>query len=186
MNVSESYTVWLENAYILFSEQGPVNISIKGLAAQCGLPRTNFYYYFDNKEDLIEKVIELHFKTTTELFNTELENKLHSLIPDLYVIAYEYKPGFQFAKQLFLNRENPIYNKAYKKCIALSSDLIVPKFKVFNKIDLPHERIKAIWFMVTDVWFSRVKFDEFSVDYLCALYYEIMDTLAPLIDKSKN
>lgn len=183
MKSSESYTIWLENAYVLFAEEGPKTLSIKALATQCGLPRTNFYYYFDNKEDLIAKVIELHFKTTTELFNTELENRLHSLIPDLYVIAYEFKPGFQFAKQLFLNRENPLYNKAYKRGIALSSDLIVPKFKAFTKIDLPHESAKSIWFTVTDAWFSRVKFDEFSVDYLCDLYYEIMDTLAPLIDK---
>lgn len=185
MKVSESYNVWLETAYVLFAKNGPENLSIKALAEQCELPRTNFYYYFDNKEDLIEKVIDLHFKTTTELFNTELENKLHSLIPDLYVIAYEFKPGFQFAKQLFLNRENPMYDKAYKQGIALSSDLIVPKFKAFYKINLPYERIKPIWFMVTDAWFSRVKFDDFSVDYLCDLYYEIMDPIAPLIENNK-
>jgi len=186
MKVSESYTIWLENAYILFSEQGPINISIKGLAAHCGLPRTNFYYYFDHKDDLIDKLIGLHFETTAELFNTELEHRLQSIIPDLYIIAFDFKLGFQFAKQLFLNRENPVYNKAYKQSVALSSDLIVPKFKEFSKIDLPDEIVKSIWLTVTDVWFSRVKFDDFSVDYLCELYYEIMDTLTPLIEKSKN
>lgn len=155
------------------------------MAAQCGLPRTNFYYHFSNKEELIEKLIQLHFQTTAELFNTELEKRLHSLIPDLYVIALDFKLGFQFAKQLFLNREEPVYNNAYKKAIALSSDLIVPKFKVFSYIDLPDESVKSIWFTLTDIWFSRVKFDEFSVDCLCELYYEIMDTLAPLI-KNNN
>ena len=185
MKTSESYTKWLETAYVLFAEVGPQNLAIKSLAEQCGLPRTNFYYYFANKEELIEKIIDLHFETTTELFNTEVEKRLHSFIPDLYIISYDFKVGFQFAKQLFLNREKPVYNKAYMHGIALSADLIVPKFKEFTKIDLPYESVKSIWFTVTDAWFSRVKFDEFSVEYLCELYYEIMDTLAPLIDKNK-
>lgn len=185
MKSSESYTIWLENAYVLFAEEGPKNLSIKALATQCGLPRTNFYYYFDNKEDLIDKLIGLHFETVAELFNTELENRLDSYIPDLYIIACDFKLGFQFAKQLFLNRDNTMYDVAYKKAIALSSDLIVPKFKVFSNIDLPDESAKSIWFTVTDTWFSRVKFDEFSVDCLCELHYEIMDTLAPLI-KNNN
>jgi AcrR family transcriptional regulator len=185
MKTSVSYIKWLETAYIKFAEIGPNNLSIKSLAKQCDLPRTNFYYYFANKEELIEELIKLHFETTTKLFNTELENRLHSLIPDLYVISIDYKLGFQFAKQLFLNREEPVYNKAYKHGIALSANLIVPKFKEFTKIDLPYESVKLIWFTVTDAWFSRVKFDEFSVDYLCELYYEIMDTLAPLIEKNK-
>ena len=104
MKTSVSYIKWLETAYIKFAEIGPNNLSIKSLAKQCDLPRTNFYYYFANKEELIEELIKLHFETTTKLFNTELENRLHSLIPDLYVISIDYKLGFQFAKQLFLNR----------------------------------------------------------------------------------
>jgi len=182
MKSSESYNKWLEAGYHCFAEHGPQNLSIKALAEHCELPRTNFYYYFDDKEDLIDKLIGLHFETVAELFNNELENRLHCLIPDLYVIAYDFKLGFQFAKQLFLNREDPIYNAAYKKGIGLSADLIVPKFKAFSNIDLPDESVKSIWFTVTDTWFSRVKFNEFSIDYLCELYYEIMDTLAPLIE----
>lgn len=81
MNNSDSYNKWLETAYVLFAEEGPQNFSIKALAKQCELPRTNFYYYFNNKEELIEKVIELHYKSTTEIFNLELEKRLHSFIP---------------------------------------------------------------------------------------------------------
>jgi AcrR family transcriptional regulator len=185
VNTSESYNRWIEIAYLLFAEEGPQNLSIKTLAKHCGLPRTNFYYYFENKEDLINKVIELHFKTTTEFFNLELENKLHSFMPDFYVIMYEFKLGVQFTKQLFKNSEQPEFNEAYKQTLALSSDLIVPKFMVFSKIDLPHESVKSLWYTLTDSWYSRVNFDNYSVDSLCELYYEIMDSVTPLIEKNK-
>lgn len=183
MKNSESYNRWLEAAYICFAEEGPKNLSIMTLAKKCGLPRTNFYYYFENKEELIEKVIEFHFKSTTEIFNIELENRLHFFMPDLYVIVNEFKLGVQFAKQLFLNRENPAYNKAYKHGVALSADLIVPKFMAFLKIGLPLEAGKSLWFTLNDTWYSRINFENFTVDSLCELSSEVIDSVIPLIEK---
>lgn len=185
MKNSESYNKWIEIAYLYFAAEGPDKITVMELAKQCELPRTNFYYYFENKEELINKVIELHFKSTTEIFNLELEKRLHSFIPDLYVIVHESKLGMQFTKQLFLNRENPAYNKAYKKGIALSSDLIVPKFMEFFKIDLPLEVAKSLWYTLIDAWYSRLNFDNYSVDSLCESCYEIMDSITPLMEKNK-
>ena len=85
--------------YQFFAEKGPQQFSIKALAEQCQLPRTNFYYHFNDKDDLIDKIIEVHFTTTTELFNEELRTRFHTYIPDLYVILYDFKLGLQFAKQ---------------------------------------------------------------------------------------
>ncbi|MDB4584045.1 TetR/AcrR family transcriptional regulator [Draconibacterium sp.] len=186
VNTSESYQKWLQAAYRLLAEKGPENLSIKALAKQCGLPRTNFYYYFENKKELIDEIIELHFQTTTEIFNIELNKRLHTFIPDLYVILYDFKLGVQFSKQLFKNRENYRYNKAYKQGVALSADLIAPKFKDFFKIDLSHEAVKSLWFILTDTWYSRLNFNNFSVDSLCALSYEIMESVLPLIEQNIN
>ena len=186
MKNSESYNKWLETAYALFAEEGPENLSIKALAKQCGLPRTSFYYYFDNKEELIDKVIELHFQSTIAIFNIELENRLHSFIPDLYVVLYDFKLGLQFVKQLFKNRENPKYNKAYKQTVALSTDIIVPKLLAFLKIDLPLESARLLWFTLNDAWFSRFNFDDYTVDALCASCYELMDSILPLIQQGTH
>lgn len=184
MKNSVSYSRWIEAAYIYFAEEGPKNLSIMALAKQCGLPRTNFYYYFENKEDLIDKVIELHFKSTIDIFNAELENRLHSFMPDLYVIMCEFKLGAQFTQQLFKNREQLKFNEAYKETIALSADLVVPKFMAFHKIDLPFEAGKSLWLTLTDTWYSRINFENFTVDSLCELTYEIMDSIIPLIEKN--
>jgi AcrR family transcriptional regulator len=75
MTNSDSYQKWIKSAYVLFAQEGPDNISVKALAKECGLPRTNFYYYFANKQELIEKLIEFHFNSTTEVFNKELEKR---------------------------------------------------------------------------------------------------------------
>lgn len=183
MRSLESYNKWIEIGYRYFAEQGPQNFSIMALAEQCQLPRTNFYYYFDDKEDLIDKLIELHFKTTAELFNKELNKRFHSYIPDLYVILYDFELGLKFTYQLFKNRELPKYNNAHKKGIALSFELILPKFKTFFKLDLPDETIISLWDTLTDSWYSRLNIDDLSVEAMTALCYEIMDTILPLVDK---
>lgn len=186
MKTAGSYNVWLETAYHLFADKGPDNLSVKEVAKLCGLPRTNFYYYFDNKEDLIDKTLEMHLISTLEVFNVELENRLQVYIPDLYVISYDFKLGLQFTKQLFCNRDKQPFNQAYTQSVALSADLIVPKFKAYFNINLSHEEVKALWMTVVDTWYSRLYFNDFSVDSLIESCHEIMDTIKPLIEKSNS
>jgi len=186
VKTSESYTVWLKTAYQLFAEKGPENFSVKEVAKLCGLPRTNCYYYFDNKDDLLDKTIDLHFQTTTEIFNAELSKRLNAFMPDLYEVLYDFKLGMQFAKTLFKHRDIPKYNTAFLKGVALSADLIVPKFKEYFSINLPDEQVKKLWYALNETWYSRLNFSNYSVEYLCDLCSEIMDTLTPLIELSNT
>ena len=186
MKTSESYDVWLKTAYKLFAEKGSENFTVKEVATLCGLPRTNFYYHFENKNELLDKAIELHFQTTTEIFNVELSKRLNAFMPDLYEVLYEFKLGMQFAKTLFKYRDIPKYNTAYIKGVALSADLIVPKFKGYFSINLPEEQVKKLWYTLNDTWYSRLNFSNYSVEYLCDLCFEIMDTITPLIEQSNT
>lgn len=182
----ETYNKCLETAYCLFAEKGPNGFSVKELAQKCGLPRTNFYYYFKNKEELIEEVIDLHFHTTVKIFNVELTKRLHSLIPDLYLVIFDFKPGMQFAYQLFINRHNPKLNEAYKKGIMLSADLILPKFKEQLNTELPYNELLPLYLMVNDSWFSRLNFHDYSVESLVKSCKDIIDCITPLTQRLEN
>lgn len=184
-NNSKGYSIWLENAYQLFAVKGPECFSIKELAHQCNLPRTNFYYYFTDKDDIIGKVIEHHLQIVSLELNCELEKRMHTFIPDLYEVVYDFKLGIRFAKQLFKNREDPYYNNAYRKALSISSQLIVPKFQEYFELELPEDEMSAIWYTLTDAWFSRLSFDDYTVESLTQLTLEIWKTIAPLTN-NKN
>jgi len=186
MKRPQSYKIWLETAYVSFAEKGPENFSVKEVAKLSGLPRTNFYYHFESKDELLDKIIELHFQTTTEIFNIELKKRLNIFIPDLYEVIYDFKLGMQFAKTLFKYRNIPKYNDAYVRGSELSADLILPKFKDYFHIDLSDEQAKQLWFTLTDAWYSKLDFNNYTVEYLCELCYEIMNTVLPLIEQPKN
>lgn len=182
MKRSESYNKWLEVGYYFFAEKGPENLSIKALAEQCELPRTNFYYHFNDKGDFIDKLIEVHISSTIEVFNQELTTRFHSYIPDLYVILFDFKIGLQFAKQLFKNRDNLKYNKAYNAGVILPAEFILPKFKRFFKLDLPDKTVMILWTTLVDAWYSRLNFDNATVDEMISMCYEIMDSILPLVE----
>lgn len=59
----------------LFYYQGYVNTGISEILKVCNIPKGSFYYYFKNKEDLLNQVIDLHIKNLISVFD-EIVNDL--------------------------------------------------------------------------------------------------------------
>ena len=47
----------LDAAERLFAEHGPVNVSIRDIAAEAGLPHSAIYRYFDSKDEVLRQVL---------------------------------------------------------------------------------------------------------------------------------
>ena len=168
--------IWIEKGYELFGEYGPDGLKIKSLAEKAGLPRTNFYYHFTDKEDLIEQLLYLHTQVS-ENFNEVLKEQMQVFIPDMYKISAQYPQGFKFQRQLFLNRSDLRFNLVYINCNISSNPIIIPKLIEYYKLNVPYSVIESLWTTVTDTWYSRLDVNNFNVEYLCGLTEEIMRTV---------
>ena len=168
--------IWLEKAYDLFGEYGPDGLSIKSLAEKAGLPRTNFYYHFADKEDLIEQLLHLH-KQVAENYCEVLKYQMRVFIPDLYKISAQYPEGFKFQRQLFLNRNDYRLNLVYINCNISCNPIILPKLIEYYKLNVPYSVAESLWTTLTDTWYSRLDVNNFNVAYLCELTEEIMKTV---------
>jgi len=167
---------WLEAGYHLFGEQGPKGLNIKLLAEEAGLPRTNFYYHFTDKDDLIDQLLYLHSRIVDD-FHVVLKEKMKVLIPDLYELIASHKEGAKFQRQLFFNRSDPRYNLVYMSAINLGNPIVIPKLIEYYKLNIPYPIIESLWVTVSDTWYSRLDFDKFDTLHLCALTEEIMKTV---------
>lgn len=167
---------WLEKAYDLFGEYGPDGLNIKLLAEKTGLPRTNFYYHFADKKDLIEQLLHLH-NEVAENYCVVLKDQMQVFIPDMYKISVQYPQGFKFHRQLFLNRNDYRLNLVYINCNISCNPIIIPKLIEYYKLNVPYSVIESLWTTVTDTWYSRLDFNNFNVEYLCGLTEEIMKTV---------
>lgn len=177
---SKSYKKWLKTAYFLFAELGPDGINIKALSEACGLPRPNFYYHFPDKEYLIDQLLKMHLELELT-YEHELKEKLHTFLPDLYEILVDYKPVIKFHWQLFRNRHVLKYNHVYLTLNNTSGELILPKFKDYYKLEVSGSKLKSIWGTLIDSWYSRLDFDKFTVEELCAISEETMNAILEII-----
>ena len=167
---------WLEKAYECFAEVGPLDLNIKALSVKAGLPRTNFYYHFIDKDDLIKQVLNLHY-LSGDKYNAILKKQLKNFLPDLHLIGLQYIVGIKFHRQLFLHRNNPKFGLIYLEMNKSSHPVIIPKLIEHYKLNVPYEIVESLWITLCDTWYSRLDINQFSLDYLCDLTENIIKTV---------
>lgn len=70
----------LNEAEKLFIKDGFEKTTVKDIAAQAGVAKGTFYYYFDTKEDIISSLLEKRYKKTEKKARRVLKNqKMSSL-----------------------------------------------------------------------------------------------------------
>lgn len=176
MKTITSRNKWIEAGYFLFAENGPQNFSIKQLSEIAGLPRTNFYYYFKDENELFEEIIKLHFGVADEYLRV-IKNELKNFLPDLHIISVRYPIGLKFVKQLFLNRDTKKYNDLYIELNKMTFPVIVPKMLSFYNLDVDYKIAEELWITVLDTWYSRLDVDNINLEVLCELTDSILKSV---------
>jgi len=175
----ETHKIWLETAFYLFSEVGPDGLNIKSLSEAAKLPRSNFYYYFTDKEDLMEQLFKLYIDLSNA-YREEVAKNFNNLFPDLYEFLANFKQGVKFHRQLFNNRHIPEYEHIYYSLNRAAHEYIVPKVKEYYNLDMDDNEIMALWETITDTWYCRINFDDFTAASLSKLAKDIINTVLPL------
>jgi len=167
---------WLEAAYEQFADVGPDQLNVKALTRTAGLPRTNFYYYFHDKEDLIQQLLKAHIDLSL-VYELELKKKLKVLIPDFYDILVAFKTGIKFHWQLFQHKQDIRFAHIYNTLNRSSNKFIVPRVKEYFQLDIPESSVEAIWTTLIDLWYARLDFENYNSRSLSGLTEDIMQTL---------
>jgi AcrR family transcriptional regulator len=167
---------WIEGAYTHFADVGPEQLNIKRIAEITGLPRTNFYYHFSDTEVLLTKLLNFH-NDIAKKFEEELQQELKVFIPDLYRILHPFKTGFRFHWQLFKYRSDIRFGYIYNSLNSSSAGIILPVFRDYYELTVSDSTLRALWKTLTDSWYSRLDFDDFSPESLAELADNIMQSI---------
>ena len=84
----------VKEAFLIFVEKGVAGISLNQLIRELGITKSSFYYFFDNKEDLIRCIVEKYIvayeeNKVKEIFSTEstTEERFRRML--LAILDYE-------------------------------------------------------------------------------------------------
>ncbi len=170
---NETYLKWIHAAYQEFAMKGP-DISLKSLSNKSSLPRSTFYYHFDNKEHLKSELLSYH-SNECEKFQTDLKLNVKTLIPDLYIVMFKYKTSVMFHQQLLRNCHIEMYSSPYYSINKDSIKILLPHIKVYFPTN--HSDLDVINFYntLTDAWYSQLNFTNLSVDSMITLAENIME-----------
>lgn len=150
-----TYDKWLAEGYNYFAETGPAKFSIKKLSEKTGLSRTSFHYYFSSKDDFFTALINKHLNYVRE-FNKALKNTPVNS-QQLAARLNEFADGVNFQYRLFLLRYIEHYNNAYLESHEINFRYGLLDWLIFELgISLSPDQAKRVYFMFTDIFYTRV------------------------------
>lgn len=178
--------VWLKKGYEHFASRGPKSLSINKIAKEIDQTRTSFYYYFNDINDFINELIEMHVNIH-DIYIERGKKKCKKYRPDLHKLLSEFPLNLKFHKQLFNYRSNPLYDFIYMQCNNKGADaFVVDRFKEYYKLNADKSVIKLIHGSLQDAWFSRLDLNDITVESMVKLTDEIMESILLLLNKSKS
>jgi hypothetical protein len=65
----------------------------------------------------------------------------------------------------------------YNSVNSSSADIVLPVFRDYYKLTVSDPALKALWKTLTDSWYSRLNFEDFSPESLAELSDSIMQSI---------
>ena len=178
--------LWIEKGYEHFGLYGPEKLSIKLIAQEHSIARTSFNYYFSNKEEFCNELIDKHYDLINQFCDA---GKLHckKYLPDLYVLILAFPTGLKFMKQLFNHRENVEFNEVFVKCNKMvEHQFALQLFINYFKLPLSAKEAAPLHKLLTDTWYSRMDINDLTLEKLTDTTEEIMQSILTLMASSSS
>jgi AcrR family transcriptional regulator len=178
--------LWIEKGYEHFGLYGPERLSIKLIAQEHDIARTSFNYYFLNKEEFCDELIEKHYDLVHQFCDA---GKLHckKYLPDLHALILAFPDALKFMKQLFNHRHNDEYNVVFVKCNEMVEQAFALRlFMDYYKLPLTVQEAAQLHASLTDTWYSRLDIDDLKLEKSTSAVEEIMQTILALMKKSRS
>ena len=158
MSANNAYDKWITGSYQYFSETGPEKFSIKELSQKLGLSRTSFHYYFENKEDFFDHLIDHHLDEVIRFGKLAVKNTQNTT-QSIMKAMEELSTGMKFHVQLFIHRKNPKFDKAYLKGHEINfNNGILDWFLDQFELKMTREAGKKAYLIFADVLNSRLSY----------------------------
>lgn len=171
---NDAYTSWVSKGYEHFSEFGPTQMSIRKISKEIKLPRTSFYYYFENQSEYL-KELEMKHKEDVSDFFQELERREAYSCSEFFRVLEKYSLILKFQNQLFKNREEDSCNELFLKVY----DELFEKI-LCRRIPKNHstKSAKKVMLLSIEVWFSRLQLEKMTIKEKQGNLQEIMNTMS--------
>jgi len=178
--------LWIEKGYEHFGLYGPDRLSIRLIADELEIARTSFNYYFLDKEEFCDELIEKHYNLVIQYCDA---GKLHckKYVPDLHMLILTFPIGLKFMKQLFNHRHIVKYNEVFMKTNQMGDQQFALRLFIdYFKLPLAFKEAGLLHGLLTDAWYSRLDINDMTLEKLIGSTEEIMKTILAIMASSSS
>ena len=178
--------LWIEKGYEHFGLYGPDWLSIRLIAEELEIARTSFNYYFLNKDEFCDELIEKHYNLVIQYCDA---GKLHckKYVPDLHMLILTFPIGLKFMKQLFNHRHIVKYNEVFMKTNQMGDQQFALRLFIdYFKLPLAFKEAGLLHGLLTDAWYSRLDINDMTLEKLIGSTEEIMKTILAIMANSNS
>ncbi len=175
INASER---WVEAGYNLFVKEGPDGLQVERLARILGLNKSGFYHYFGDMENYTSRLIKYHYREFDH-FMYDVE-RCNSVDPEYIQVIYNHRVMAMGQMQLARNKDNPMFLGAHKegdeRVVAQTRRIWAEYLNLKDKLELAGQ----FHGLLRDIFYTRITWEKFTVEYLRILMEEVRDVVAKM------
>ena len=174
---------WIDMGYEHFALYGPKSLSIKKLSRELNSSRGSFYYQFENIERFIEELLDTHWQLILEYCEVG-SKECKNYYPDFFLLLESFPISMKFHRQLFSNRDNPVYNLLFNKVSQTSSKIF--SLDLFSKqydLNYNYKETFDLYLIFEESWHSRINPNDFSsASKMQELAQEVITAVLKFVD----
>lgn len=169
--MTKSKSVWMEQGYTLFAEEGLDGLRVERLARILQLNKSGFYHYFGDMDGYCVELLHLH-KQKFELYFKEISS-IKTIDPDWFKIAIKFKVQIIFQRQLLRCKKNSVFYQA-AEALDQEAGLLSELWSEYLGLGYAQSRDLAIrhFCMVRDMFYTRASLQNLTYEFIHSVFSE--------------
>jgi AcrR family transcriptional regulator len=184
MEKARNSSVWTEEGYELFANEGIDGLQVERLARILHLNKSGFYHYFGDLDGFCTELLNLHQKKSAVYL--EDIKRVNSIDPEFLLVVIEHKMPTMFQMQLIRCKPDSEFHKV-AMAIDQKEDVIIRRLWTdFIGIHNDPDLAMRYFHIVRDMFYARISFENFNYQFLQSMVGEAKVLMQQMIQQKTN
>jgi len=181
MNKANHASVWTEQGYSLFAEEGLDGIQIERLARILQINKSSFYHYFGDMEVYCAELLRLH-EQKADIFYDEIRH-IKTIDPEYFQKVVEHKVTIMFQVQLYHTKSKPAYYNLAEMIDEKEGPIIQHLWNEYLGFENNSDLAIRYFVIVRDMAYRRISLQNLTCEFLRNLFTEAKAVMSQTADR---
>ena len=183
MNKANHASVWTEQGYSLFAEEGLDGIQIERLARILQINKSSFYHYFGDMEVYCAELLRLH-EQKADIFYDEIRH-IKTIDPEYFQKVVEHKVTMMFQVQLYHTKSKPAYYNLAEMIDEKEGPILQHVWNEYLGFDNNPDLAIRYFVIVRDMAYRRISLQNMTCEFLRKIFTEAKVVLSQTVERNQ-